>query len=110
MDKDKLSGMSSDGLILTSIDTGLVQLTINRPPANALTGALIAALISTLKCLAQLDSPPGVVLTGAGERFFSACGDINEVAGSSVSDIAHGRFPRVVVPARAISETARLRC
>jgi enoyl-CoA hydratase/carnithine racemase len=80
MDKDTLSGMSTDELILTHIDTGLVQLMINRPPANALSGALIAALISTLKRLAQLDSPPGVVLTGAGERFFCAGGDINEVA------------------------------
>jgi enoyl-CoA hydratase/carnithine racemase len=80
MDKDKPSGMSADELILTNIDTGLVQLTINRPPANALSGALIAALIATLKRLAQLDSPPGVILAGAGERFFSAGGDINEVA------------------------------
>jgi enoyl-CoA hydratase/carnithine racemase len=72
--------MDTEELILTSIECGLMQLTINRPPANALSGALIKALISTFNEFAQQGSPPGVVLTGAGERFFSAGGDINEVA------------------------------
>lgn len=72
--------MNTDELILASIDNGLVQITINRPPANALSGALIAELLSTFKHLAEKDQPPGVVLTGEGERFFSAGGDINEVS------------------------------
>jgi enoyl-CoA hydratase/carnithine racemase len=80
MNKDEPSKMYIDELILTNIDADLVQLTINRPPANALSGALIEALMFTLNRLAQQNSPPGVVLTGAGERFFSAGGDINEVA------------------------------
>jgi enoyl-CoA hydratase/carnithine racemase len=71
--------MNSDELILTRIDTDLVQITINRPPANALSGLTINGLMSTLSELAKEDSPPGIVLTGAGERFFSAGGDINEV-------------------------------
>lgn len=72
--------MNTKELIFTQLDTNLVQLTISRPPANALSGVLISALSATLKHLAQQDSPPGVVLTGDGERFFSAGGDINEVA------------------------------
>jgi enoyl-CoA hydratase/carnithine racemase len=74
------SAMNTEELTLTSIDGGLMQLTINRPPANALSGALIAELMSTFSRLAQQDLPPGIVLTGAGERFFCAGGDINEVA------------------------------
>jgi enoyl-CoA hydratase/carnithine racemase len=72
--------MNTEELICTSMEGGLMQLTINRPPANALSGELIHALMSTFRQLAQNDSPPGIVLTGAGERFFSAGGDINEVA------------------------------
>ena len=72
--------MKNDELICTRIDADLVQLTINRPPANALSGPLITALISTFSDLAQENVPPGIVLTGAGEKFFCAGGDINEVA------------------------------
>ena len=74
------SAMNTDELILTSVDADLVQITINRPPANALSGALIAALMSTFARLAEQAFPPGVILTGAGERFFCAGGDINEVS------------------------------
>jgi enoyl-CoA hydratase/carnithine racemase len=72
--------MNTDEFILTHVDTGLVQISINRPPANALSSSLINEMMSTLSRLVQQDSPPGIVLTGAGERFFSAGGDINEVA------------------------------
>lgn len=72
--------MNTDELILAGVDNGLVQITINRPPANALSGALIAELLSTFKHLAEQEQPPGVILTGEGERFFSAGGDINEVS------------------------------
>jgi enoyl-CoA hydratase/carnithine racemase len=72
--------MKTDELILTNIDAGLVQITINRPPANALSGALIATLASNIARLSDEMLPPGVILTGAGERFFSAGGDINEVS------------------------------
>jgi enoyl-CoA hydratase/carnithine racemase len=80
MKKDEASGMKTNELICTQIDADLVQLTINRPPANALSGPLITALISTFSELAQENVPPGIVLTGAGEKFFCAGGDINEVA------------------------------
>ncbi|CAG9263834.1 Enoyl-CoA hydratase/carnithine racemase [Paraburkholderia unamae] len=72
--------MKTDELICTHIDADLVQLTISRPPANALSEPLITALISTFSDLAQENVPPGIVLTGAGEKFFCAGGDINEVA------------------------------
>jgi enoyl-CoA hydratase/carnithine racemase len=71
------SAMNTDELILTSVDADLVQITINRPPANALSGALIAALMSTFARLAEQAFPPGVILTGAGERFFCAGGDFH---------------------------------
>lgn len=72
--------MNTDEPILTRIDADVVQVTISRPPANALSHALIIELTAVLGRLAQQDSPPGIVLTAAGERFFSAGGDINEVA------------------------------
>lgn len=72
--------MKTNELICTHIDADLVQLTINRPPANALSEPLITALISILGDFAQQSVPPGIVLTGAGEKFFCAGGDINEVA------------------------------
>ncbi|RQS08855.1 enoyl-CoA hydratase/isomerase family protein [Burkholderia sp. Bp8998] len=72
--------MKTDELICTHIDADLVQLTINRPPANALSEPLITALISIFSDFAQQSVPPGIVLTGAGEKFFCAGGDINEVA------------------------------
>lgn len=72
--------MKTDELICTHIDADLVQLTIDRPPANALSEPLITALISIFSDFAQQSVPPGIVLTGAGEKFFCAGGDINEVA------------------------------
>ncbi|PQV54820.1 enoyl-CoA hydratase/isomerase family protein [Paraburkholderia sp. BL21I4N1] len=72
--------MNTDELILTNINANLVQLTIKRPPANALSETLIAALMSTFSRFSRQSVPPGVVLTGAGEKFFCAGGDINEVA------------------------------
>lgn len=72
--------MKTDELICTRIDADVVQLTIDRPPANALNEPLITALMSVFRDFARHDVPPGIVLTGAGEKFFCAGGDINEVA------------------------------
>ncbi|WGS52842.1 enoyl-CoA hydratase/isomerase family protein [Paraburkholderia sp. D15] len=77
--------MNTDELILTNLDAGLVQITINRPPANALSAPLITALMSIFSELSRQSTPPGVVLTGAGEKFFCAGGDINEVANHALA-------------------------
>ncbi|OCC24357.1 enoyl-CoA hydratase [Croceicoccus estronivorus] len=58
----------------------LEWLTIDRPPANALTYDLLRKLVDRFAELANEADAPAIVLTGAGERFFCAGGDIGEVA------------------------------
>ncbi|MEV6980310.1 enoyl-CoA hydratase/isomerase family protein [Sphaerisporangium sp. NPDC051017] len=60
---------------------GVVVLTLNHPPANALSNSLVSELTATLEALAGGPDAPAVVLTGAGERFFCAGGDIKEAIG-----------------------------
>jgi enoyl-CoA hydratase/carnithine racemase len=76
---------NSTMFLVDRLETDLVQLTINRPPANALNSDLIQCILSVLQSFAAEPSPPGVVLTGKGDRFFSAGGDIREVAGVEVA-------------------------
>ncbi|QEU96902.1 enoyl-CoA hydratase/isomerase family protein [Streptomyces kanamyceticus] len=57
---------------------GVVVLTLNHPPANALNDAVISELTTTLNTLADDPDAPALVLTGDGERFFCAGGDIKE--------------------------------
>ncbi|MBB1156205.1 enoyl-CoA hydratase/isomerase family protein [Amycolatopsis dendrobii] len=74
------------GAVQVSAETdGAVVLTLSRPPANALSGSLISRLTATLEDLAQ---GPAVVLTGAGDRFFCAGGDLKEAAGYDAESMA----------------------
>lgn len=58
-----------------------VWLTINRPEIhNALDAPTYDALIKAVRAAAEEDSVVAIVFTGAGERAFSAGGDINEQA------------------------------
>lgn len=64
----------------------VVELTLNRPDAlNALSRALVAALVDAIRTLSQDDSLRCLVLTGTG-RAFSAGVDLKEL--SQASDIA----------------------
>ncbi len=78
--------MSKDDILIVDRDHDLVVLTMNRPPANAVNHELIAALLSAIDGLAKEPTPPGIVLTGSGDRFFSAGGDIREVVGIEVAE------------------------
>lgn len=53
-------------------------LVLDRPPANALDNAILRDLVGTLDELRTDRSVRGVVLTGAGDRFFCAGGDVKE--------------------------------
>jgi enoyl-CoA hydratase len=57
---------------------GVVAATLDRPPANALSNALVGELATWFTALARSPRAPAVVLTGAGHRFFTAGGDIKE--------------------------------
>jgi enoyl-CoA hydratase len=71
------------GTLLQQVKDGIAVLTLHRPDKlNALDYALIDALTAALD---ELEGDPGVravILTGAGERAFSAGADIAEFAGS----------------------------
>lgn len=90
---------------------GVLVVTMDRPPANALNHRLVARLAEIFTDLASHDAPAPVVLTGAGERFFTAGGDIKELEGTGRSEIegrmrdfhallvAMDRFPRPLIAA-----------
>src|SRR4029079_11773702 len=72
----------SDPILLETND-GIALVTLNRPDKlNALNYALIDRLMATLDAIETDDSVRGVILTGAGERAFSAGADIHEFAAS----------------------------
>ncbi|MET0675422.1 MAG: crotonase/enoyl-CoA hydratase family protein [Bradyrhizobium sp.] len=69
--------------ILLEIDDGIALVTLNRPDKlNALNYALIDRLMAALDAIEVDAGVRAVVLTGAGERAFSAGADIHEFAGS----------------------------
>lgn len=74
-------------LLSTSAD-GIALLTLNRPERlNALDHAMIDALLAALDRIETDGAVRAVILTGAGERAFSAGADIHEFA----RDVAAGR-------------------
>lgn len=66
-------------LSIDRISTTLTRFTMDRPPANAMTHEMILAFADNLAALNGEAEPPAVILTGAGERFFCAGGDIREI-------------------------------
>jgi enoyl-CoA hydratase/carnithine racemase len=70
-------------LVLNDTRDGVTVLTLNRPEKlNALNYALIDRLLAALDDIEVDDSVRAVILTGAGERAFSAGGDIHEFSAS----------------------------
>lgn len=66
-------------LTIDRVSATLVRLTMDRLPANALAHDLIKAVLGAFVELGEEADPPAIILTGAGDRFFSAGGDIREV-------------------------------
>ncbi len=69
--------MPFENILLDKID-GVATLTLNRPPANALSMALLNDLAAALDEIEADENVRAVVVTGAGERFFSAGAEIKE--------------------------------
>ncbi len=92
--------------VTMGVDQGIALLTLNRPrQLNALNYALIDRLMGLLDQIALADEIRAVILTGAGERAFSAGADIPEFRESvklGTSEALH-RFVR-----RGQAMTARL--
>ncbi|MFI5953846.1 enoyl-CoA hydratase/isomerase family protein [Cryptosporangium sp. NPDC051539] len=70
----------------TAEHAGVVVATLDRPPANALNRPLLRALAALFRDHAASDPPP-VVMTGAGERFFCAGGDLKELDGAAAAEL-----------------------
>lgn len=70
-------------LVLSETRDGVTVLTLNRPEKlNALNYALIDRLLAILDTIETDNAVRAVILTGAGERSFSAGGDIHEFSAS----------------------------
>jgi enoyl-CoA hydratase/carnithine racemase len=87
----------------TTVD-GVVTLTINNPPVNALSMAAVGELIDLLPQIAH-DSPKAVIITGSGERAFVAGANIKEI--NALPDAAAGAaFGEVMLRLGATIRTA----
>lgn len=77
----------AEDVLLVDKSEGIATVTLNRPAAmNALCAALRAALAHAFDELAQDPSVGVVILTGAGERAFSAGLDLKELGGETAVD------------------------
>jgi enoyl-CoA hydratase/carnithine racemase len=85
---------------------GVVWLTLDKPPANALDNQTLRDLVATLQGLGSDAGVRGVVLTGAGTRFFCAGGDVKEF---SAIDKAAGQ-ERVRLGSRLKSALGAMEC
>ncbi|MFY8048644.1 MAG: enoyl-CoA hydratase-related protein, partial [Erythrobacter sp.] len=70
----------SDDVILLDVADGIATVTLNRPQAmNALNRALRARLAEVMRAVDADDNVRAVILTGAGERAFTAGLDLKEL-------------------------------
>ena len=70
----------SEEIVLAERRGRLLEITLNRPPANAINYALSRAVYARLQELQDSPDLSVAILTGAGERIFSAGWDLKEVA------------------------------
>ena len=86
--------MSFDYITSERLD-GVAVITLNRPEKlNALSFGLMQELDDELTRIESNDEINAVVLTGAGERAFSAGADIHEMAAMNAEDLEE-RYPGV---------------
>ncbi len=81
--------------LIVEKEEGIAIVKLNRPPANPLNAQLYGELYDAFCELENDDSVGAVILTGTGEKFFTAGLDVKEVAGKSIPDyLAFGKFTR----------------
>jgi len=64
----------------------IATLSLDRSPANALSAAMTGELMQAVESLAEEEDLRVLVITGAGDRYFCAGADINELEQMSVAD------------------------
>src|SRR5690606_35195774 len=93
-------------MLLNENNDGILWLTMDRPPANALSNALLRELVPVLERAVTDPAIRGVVLRGAGSRFFTAGGDVKESATLS----QEGGLERVEYGSRLKAALGNLQC
>ena len=89
----------SDDMVLTEVRGKVLEIVLNRPPANAINRPTSRAIYGALKRLQDDPELTAGLIRGAGERIFSAGWDLKEVAGEGTIDTAlendpvHGHGP-----------------
>lgn len=87
--------MNEEAPLLDRMDDDILVLTLNRPRRmNALSEGMRIALTEALEAAAGRDDVAGVILTGAGERAFSAGQDLDEAQAFTGATIG-GHFRRL---------------
>lgn len=76
--------------VRTESEEGVLTITLDRPPANAIDVATSGELYAAFRRLQDEDDLRVAVLTGAGERFFSAGWDLKAAAAGEALDADHG--------------------
>ena len=79
---------------------------MDHPPANALSNGLLRDLVGRLESVNEDTTIRGVVLRGAGDKFFTAGGDVKEFATLS----KEGGIERVSLGSRLKVALSRLHC
>jgi enoyl-CoA hydratase len=75
-------------------DDGVTTLRLDRPPANALSRALLEELAEAAQAL--VTDPPGAVVVTGSERMFAAGADITEFGGPEEAAIVGGQFRKAL--------------
>ncbi|MFN8632367.1 MAG: enoyl-CoA hydratase/isomerase family protein [Chloroflexota bacterium] len=89
--------MSYENILVQKVEGGVGVITLNRPSKlNALSYALASELDAALTGMEQDDDVKAVVITGAGEKAFSAGADIHEMAGISQDELAERQRQRAL--------------
>lgn len=83
---------ADDDEILTSVESGVGRITLNRPAAiNSLTQTMVTAMDAALRAWADDDGVRAVVVGGAGERGLCAGGDVLAIYRSAKAGGAEAR-------------------
>ena len=80
------------GAVRSETRDGILELTIDRPPANAIDSATSRELGEVFLAFRDDPSLRVAVLTGEGDRFFSAGWDLKAAAGGDPEDYGEGGF------------------
>lgn len=92
-------GVRRPGVVQEERVGSALVLTIDHPPANAIDTAVVEALRRHFRGAAVDPEVAAVVLTGAGERFFSAGADVGEFVHAPAAEIVAGQLLTVEIEA-----------